>query len=192
DSTVERVFAVMDDSHFTITRPEDLPRLLAVAASRKTGTEPKQLDADALLSMGEGDALTLEVEGARRYMRSSVAAIPTRIRVRLRELPNAGVELLAEGTFEDEAKATDAVTFWDAQRTHFARNLFVSALGLSSPLRAATIEAKGATLHVRAELSRNNIELILSYLEGMIRDWAARRATAAGGTTSPSSPTSTP
>lgn len=195
DSRTARVLALVGPQHFTITRPKDLVKLLAVATARvqtekaRKGKKPKdELGADALLSMDAGDAMTLEVEGARNYARGA-AGIPTRMRVRVRETDRGMVEFFVDGEYDDATEAEEAKSFWDRQRKAFSRNLFVAALGLDDTLNDATIDTDGVAIHIHAEMDRHGMELILGYLEGMMRDWQERTK---AKETAPAAPTTNP
>lgn len=173
--TTERVIALVGPQSFTITRTEDLPRVLAVARERQREAEqlaraagtPIPDDAAALLSMDEGVVLSLEVEGARAFVRGPNENIPTRARATIRELATANVEILADGQFDSAEQATGARDFWDRMRAAYARNALISLVGLGSALDQATIDAEGDSLHFRTQLTPRQIALVLRYLRGM-------------------------
>jgi len=173
----ERVIALVGPHAFTITRDEDLPRVIAVARERRREAErlaqaagtPVPDDADALLSMAEGEVLSIEVEGARAFVRGGpTESIPTRLRAAARELAAGRVEVVADGHFESANQATAAREFWDGMRATYARNALVALVGLGSALDHATIEVEGDTLHFRTELTPRQIALVLRYARGML------------------------
>ena len=173
--TTERVIALVGPQSFTITRTEDLPRVIGVARERRREAEraaqaagtPVPDDAEALLSMAEGEVLSLEIEGARAFVRGPVDNIPERVRAAVRELPNARVEVVADGTFESAEQASAGRDFWDRMRASYARNALVSLVGLGSALDEATLTVEGDTLHFRTELTLRQISIVLRYARGM-------------------------
>jgi|GEM_PF-876927 len=190
----ERVIALVGPHAFTITRNEDLPRVIAVARERRREAErlaqaagtPVPDDADALLSMAEGEVLSIEVEGARAFVRGGpTESIPTRLRAAARELAAGRVEVVADGHFESADQATAARAFWDGMRASYARNALVALVGLGSALDHATIEVEGDTVHFRTELTPRQIALVLRYARGMLeRPRSPAGSAPAGGTPS--------
>jgi hypothetical protein len=181
----ERVIALVGPRHFTITRPEDLARILAIARvraeteaerARAEGEAPELSGADALLSMEEGEALSVEIEGARQFTRGQTRGIPARLRLSVRELEDHSVRVVAEGWFDDATEAEDARDFWTRARDAYARNAMVALIGMSDPLRRTEITTDGRVLHAETTLSQRQIRLVLSYLEGLLADQARRRA----------------
>ncbi len=186
----ERVIALLEPHYFTITRPEDLPRLLAVARARQAeqhaqahtdGTPAAQSGAEALLSMGDGDAMTLEVEGARRFTRGQTRGVPERLRLAVRQIDAAHAAIDAEGTFESPEEADAARDFWSRVRDGYARNIFVAAMGLGTPLHGMHFDADGATLHVHTEIDARQLRLIFDYLEEAFRAQAREAAARSQG-----------
>lgn len=170
----KRVIALVGPSHFTITRPEDLARVLAIAAARaqdkdaKPRNEKDEHPADALLSMEEGEGLSLEVEGVERFVRKAKRGVPQRLRLSAVEIPGPKVELRVRMTFADGDSAEDAQRFWTAQRDAYARNALVALLGLSSPLRDATLELVAEELRIKATLTVEQTRLIIGYVKELI------------------------
>ncbi|KPK52213.1 MAG: hypothetical protein AMJ63_10030 [Myxococcales bacterium SG8_38_1] len=85
-----RTIALLSPHHFSITRRQDLQRVLALAKAREDRDAHQEglLAAhgpDALLSMGLGEALALEVEGVHRFVIGSIKNVPARLRVAVRE-----------------------------------------------------------------------------------------------------------
>jgi hypothetical protein len=171
----ERVIALVGPQAFTITRTEDLPRVLAVARERRREAErlaraagtPALDDAEALLSMEEGVVLSFEVEGARAFVRGPTENMPVSARASVRELPTARVEIVAVGQFETAEQASTARDFWDHMRASYARNALVSLVGLGSALDQATLDVEGSALRFRTELTPRQITLVLRYARSM-------------------------
>lgn len=169
-----RVVALVGPSHFTISRAEDLPRVLAIAAAR-AGKTPKDDEkdgvkhpADALLSMEEGEGLSLEVDGVEQFIRRATRGIPQKLRLSAVEIPGPKLELRGRLEFADEDSAADAVRFWSAMRDAYARNALVKLLGLSDPLRESTIEQDVLELRGRLVLSVEQTRLILGYARELL------------------------
>jgi len=186
DETV-RVVAKIGQRHFAITRPEDLPTLLAIAQTRaeseseseSTEEDPEENEetswADALLSMEEGAALTVEVEGARRFVRGMTRGVPMRLRVSVEDRPNHSVRIRASGDYESPRAAAEAVAYWDALKTQAARNALVRMMGFGPAL--TSIEFVVDELEVRAEVSLGprQIRTILDFLRSELEGQARRR-----------------
>jgi len=181
-----RVLAKVGPRHFTITRPEDLPRILAVARVRaeeeaaeaaEESEEPEPTGADALLSMEEGEALSVEVEGARNFVRGMTRGVPTRLRLSAEEGPDGSVRLRAWGEFETPEAASEARGYWERLRDRAARNALVAMLGFASPLRSTELVADDTELRAEASLGPRQIRTILDYLRGELeaRDRRLRR-----------------
>jgi hypothetical protein len=181
EDETERVVAIVGPSHFTITRPEDLPRLLAVARARadeEAEAEEEERErphwSESLLSMPDGAALTLEVEGARRFMRGA-RGVPARGRVVVNELPGSSAEIVLTGEYDDEAEAREAQEFWEAARRTYAADLGVRVLGLSSVLSVMEITIDGTRLRARTTVTRSQLRLGLDFLRGQLRAQARER-----------------
>jgi hypothetical protein len=164
---VERVIALVGPQHFTITRPEDLARVLAIAAARKRADDTA-LPADALLSMEEGEGLSLEVEGVEQFVKRGKRGIPQRLRVSASERPGPSVRIDARLDFETSEKAADGLRFWDDLRSRYARNALVMMLGLASPLANASLEIQESQLRASIELTVGQTRLILGYVRELL------------------------
>ncbi len=176
DST-RRVLAIVGPRHFTITRPQDLLPTLSVARAREeraheepdTELEDAQ-GPDALLSMGPGDAFTVEIEGARRFVRSGqTARIPARLRLAVRSTDGTTIHIRGVATFDSPAQARDAFEFWNRERERTARNTMVRLMGLASALGDDLLELDGSTIRLHGPLTESQTRLLLGYLEGMVR-----------------------
>lgn len=170
----ERVIALVGPQHFTISRAEDLPRVLAIAAARaeraKKGARkpPQQHPADALLSMDDGEGMSLEVEGAAQFVRRGRRGIPERLRLSALERPGERLDVLGTFTYLDAATAEDARDYWVALRDRYASNALVSLLGLSAPLSGATVERSETELHIKLSLTADQVRLILGYVRELL------------------------
>jgi hypothetical protein len=176
--TTERHIAIIGKSHFAISRPDDLPRLLAIAQARQARTGPDgdgtagpdpEAWGEALLALGEDEALALEVEGARHFVRGPMTArFPTRLRIAAQELPNGRVRLSGEGTYDSPDAAQDALEYAERVREAYARNVLLQLSGLGRALRQAELEATAETLRFETELTLDQIRLMLGYIEGFL------------------------
>ena len=103
DEKAEHVVAVWDPAHFSITRPDDLPRLMAVAGAladadaEKQSVGPTDL-ANTLMQMAENEAIKVDVEGARRFAKAPGHVVPKSLRLSVLEAPT-GAELTARASF---------------------------------------------------------------------------------------------
>jgi len=193
----ERVIALIGPRHFLICRPVDVPRVLAVAHNRAA----EQVDgaphpADALLSMEDGEGLSLEVEGARNFAqargrrtRSPLEMLPTGVRLALSELPRDQVAARSRWTYEAEDRASAAATYWDGMRVAYGRNIITAVLGLAPVLQRAEIEADGDHFNGTVDLSVDEMRRLLTLTRSFFEDRARARARAAGTPTPAPSPT---
>jgi hypothetical protein len=170
----ERVIALVGPNAFTITRPSDLPRVLAIARARRREAraaaragETLADDADALLAMQDAEVASLEVDNARLYVRGSMRGVPERLRVSLREAPGASAHVTAEGRFETEAAAEEALAYWERIVAGYRRNALVR-LGAAHALDSVTLRRDGTTLVAEADLDPREIRLAVSYLRSLL------------------------
>jgi hypothetical protein len=172
-----RVIALVGPSHFVIARGEDLPRVLAIASARADDAKgPKDRKdksikvhpADALLSMEPDEGVSLEVDGVERFVRKAKRGVPLKLRLSAVQVPGPRVELRGRMLFETPEKAADALRFWEGVRDSYARNALVMLLGLSDPLREGTIELSGSEVHLKVQLSVEQLRLIVGYVRELI------------------------
>ncbi|MFT3921991.1 MAG: hypothetical protein QM778_05610 [Myxococcales bacterium] len=175
-----RVIALVGPSHFTISREEDLARVLAFAATRAQTQQKKRRPpepaeplpphpADALLSMEDSEGLSVEVEGAEQFVRRAAKGVPSKLRLSAVELPGPRVELRGRLVFADPDKAAIGAAFWDNLRNVYSRNALVAMLGLAEPLQQGTIRQEGAEVTLTVGLSLEQTRLILGYLRELVR-----------------------
>ena len=186
----ERVVALVGPQHFTLCRPEDLPRVLAVARARaRDRTHP----ADALRSMEPGEGLSLEVEGARSFARASprnrspLDMVPTRLRLSLSEGDDGRIQARTRWTFDDPAQAAAAARYWDNMRGAYARNVITAMLGISPILERATIDTEGATMRGNTTSSMAEMSRLLGLVRAFFAD-RAQRAQEPGAPAEPQAP----
>ncbi len=186
----ERVVALIGPQHFVIARAEDLSRVLAVARVRASRDEerpeaspdqpPREHPADALLSMREGEGLSLEVEGFRNFAqarpgrRSPLAMLPSRLRLGMLEQPE-GVGARIRGDFDDADQARAAAAYWDEMRQAYSRNIIASVLGLSGVLSRLSVRSESATLRAEVDISTAEMRRLLSLVRGFFADRARAR-----------------
>ncbi len=169
-----RTIALLSTKHFSITRRQDLERVLAMAKARELRDPRKEgllaaKGPDALLSMGPGEAISLEVEGVHRFVIGSIRHIPVRLRLAVRETgPNqATVRVLA--TYEDSEDAQAAAAYWKRVATFYSQQLIMTLAGFGKTLRQMELEPKGKRVRVSFSLDADQIRFILSYAEGRLR-----------------------
>lgn len=180
-----RTIALLSAHHFSITRRQDLQRVLALTKAREIRDADKEglvaaHGPDALLSMGPGEALALEVEGVHRFVVGSVKNVPARLRVAVRETgpDEATVSVLA--TYATALEAREAASYWTKVATFYSKQLIVSLAGFGKTLRRMDLEADGERVTATFTLNADQIRFILSYAEGRLRG--------SGGATRPRQP----
>ncbi|MBN8609234.1 MAG: hypothetical protein J0L92_01520 [Deltaproteobacteria bacterium] len=166
DATSRRV-AIVGDRHFVIARPEDLPRVLAIAAAR-AASDATDTPADALLALPDGAAITIEIEGARAYVRQSPCVVPTRLAARVDE-DTSEVRVSLHAIFDSAEQSSEAAACFERLRARALGNPFVSFAGMGGPLGALEIETTEAALDARTSLSYGQVRTLLRYVQGMLR-----------------------
>jgi hypothetical protein len=134
-----RTIALLSPHHFSITRRQDLERLLAMAQARELRDPEKEglvaaRGPDVLLSMGPEEAVSLEVEGVHR--------------------------------FQD---AREASVYWKKVATFYSQQLIMTLAGFGKPLRRMEFKPEDDRVQVSFKLSADQIRFILSYAEGRLR-----------------------
>lgn len=151
----ERIAALLGGRTFSITRPSDLPRLLAVARARSDeGEAPGQ----AILSMPAGAVVTFEAEGARAYAQGPlVSRVPTSLRATLSPADEDAYALEIVGEYPDEGEAREAAAWLGDTLERLARNPLAAAFGLAGPLARARLTLDAGVL--RVETTLRDVEL---------------------------------
>lgn len=161
-----RTLAIVGPRHFVVARDEDVPRVLQIAAARST--DPDAVAADALLSMREREALSLEVEGVRHFARRSPCLVPQTLRIGMTTLADeTGVGLEGEARFDSEEDAASAAGCLDDLRETYARNPFVAVIGLGGPLERLEIVAEGSRVVAHGGLTYRELRQILTLVRGL-------------------------
>jgi hypothetical protein len=172
DST-ERVLALIGPGLFTITRADDLPRVLGIAealAQRSKRVRPAS-GAEALLEMGKGQVLTFTAENAKLFARGATEHVPDRLVVAVHAPAGEEMRLTAQAEFASEPQAEHALEFWDGMRQRYARSTILAVLGISGLLERTTLERSGSNLELRSMLQLAEARLILRF----VRDSLANR-----------------
>lgn len=172
----ERVVAILGARHFALCRPEDLERVLAIAQAREaaqaeeTPEQTRARGAAALLSMDPDEALSLEVEGARQFLRRGDPALfPARVRASMSREGEQHVKLHVWARYDAVSQAERALEYWNAQREALAGQTMVALLGFSGPLRDATVVREETEVQVQSVLTLRQVRAILGFLEGAVR-----------------------
>lgn len=177
-----RTIAVLSSSHFSITRRQDLPRVLALMKAREDrNAEQEGLVAatgpDALLSMGPEEAISLEIEGVHRFVIGNVKHVPTRLRVAVRETGPDEATVVARAIYDSHQDAVRAADYWRKVATFYSQQLFMTLAGFGKTIRQMQIAPQGNRVEVSFKLNADQIRFILSYAEGRLQG--------AGGATRP-------
>jgi hypothetical protein len=191
-----RVLALVGPRHFVIARSEDLPRVLGVArarAAREAAEEQAQEEhpADALLSMQEGEGLSLEVEGFRNFARARPGArspaevLPMRMRLGLSELAEGRIGARITGHFDNAEQASQAAAYWDGAREAYARNVITAVLGLSPILQRLALRSEGEVMHASVDIELPEMRRMLALVRGYFEDRARQQQAAQPGAPAP-------
>jgi hypothetical protein len=180
-----RTIALLSPHHFSITRRQDLQRLLAMTRARELRDPKKEglvaaRGPDALLSMGPEEAISLEVEGVHRFVIGSVKHVPVRLRVAVRETGPDEATVTALATYASATDARDALVYWKKVATFYSQQLIMTLAGFGKTLRRMEFNPEEERVQVSFKLNADQIRFILSYAEGRLR--------ASGGATRPRQP----
>jgi len=180
-----RVIALLSAQHFSITRGQDLQRVLALAQTRELRDAKKEgllaaHGSDALLSMGPEEALALEVEGVHRFVIGSVKNVPLRLRVAVRETGPNEATVSALATYSTAREAQEAAAYWKKVSTFYSKQLILTLAGFGKTLRRMDFQTEEERVSVAFKLNADQIRFILSYAEGRLRG--------SGGATEPRQP----
>lgn len=162
----DRRVAILDERHVVLSRPEDLSRVLAIASARTTDHEANP--ADALLSMNEGEAVSVEVEGLAAFVRRSPCEIARRARLAMLQAED-GVTLDGVATFDTAEHAASARECFDLLRVRAAANPLVQIMGFSANLYEIEMTVDDTALHVHGALSQDQLRRIMEMLRGMLQ-----------------------
>jgi hypothetical protein len=169
-----RTIALLSSKHFSISRKQDLERVLAMAKARELRDSKKEglvaaRGPDALLSMGPDEAISLEVEGVHRFVIGSIRHVPTRVRLAVRETgaDEATVSVLA--TYESNEHAKEASVYWKRVATFYSQQLIMTLAGFGKTLRRMDFTPEENRIQVSFTLNADQIRFILSYAEGRLR-----------------------
>jgi hypothetical protein len=169
-----RTIALLSTQHFSITRRQDLERVLAMTKARELRDAEKEglvaaRGPDALLSMGPDEAISLEVEGVHRFIIGSIKHVPVRLRMAVRETgpDEASVSVLA--TYASERDARDASIYWKKVARFYSEQLIMTISGFGKTLRRMELSPEEERIRVSFTLSADQIRFILSYAEGRLR-----------------------
>jgi len=188
-----RTIALLSAHHFSITRPQDLERVLAMAKARELRDATKEgliaaRGPDALLSMGPDEALSLEVEGVHRFVIGSVKHLPIRLRIAVRETGPDEATVSALATFASESLAREASIYWKKVAAFYSQQLIMTLAGFGKTLRRMEFQPEEDRIQVSFKLNADQIRFILSYAEGRLRGGARTRPHPAKPTPTPAPP----
>jgi hypothetical protein len=174
-----RTIALLSAHHFSITRRQDLERVLAMTKARELRDADEEglvaaRGPDALLSMGPEEAISLEVEGVHRFVIGNIKHIPIRLRLAVRETgpDEATVSVLA--TYPSEEIAQLASAYWKKVAHFYSQQLIMSLAGFGKTLRRMDLKPEDDRIRISFTLNADQIRFILSYAEGRLRGSAPR------------------
>jgi hypothetical protein len=167
----ERVIALVGPQHFTISQPSVLGTILAMTRHRERSARAEGLErargADALLSLGEDDAISIEVENVASYARRLPCPVPEKGRASIRET-ESGVAIDAAVFHASPEDAAEATACWDRLRRVYANHLFVRLLGMGPALDRAEVEQTDASVRVSVALSDAQARQLLGIVGAQI------------------------
>jgi hypothetical protein len=185
DDSTERVLALFGPKLFSITRADDLPRVLSIAQALAQRRRPAKGEsaAEALLAMDAGQLVTFTAENAKLFARGATENVPDRLVIAAYAPEGRTIRVTGEAAFANEAQAERANEFWDSMRQRYLRSPLLAMLGVSGILERSTLARKGASLELESKLQLDEVRLILRF----VRDSLANRRRPAAARNSPSS-----
>jgi len=169
-----RTIALLSPHHFSITRRQDLERVLAMTKVRELQDADKEgliatRGPDALLSMGPHEVISLEIEGVHQFIIGNIKHIPLRLRVAVQETgaDEATVSVLATYASEEDARA--ASIYWKKVTAFYSQQLITTIAGFGKTLRRMDLDPEKERIEVSFKLTADQIRFVLSYAEGRMR-----------------------
>lgn len=167
----ERVIAIVGPQHFTISPPGALGTLLAMARHRERTAQDEGLErargADALLSLGEDEAISIEVENVPSYARRLPCPVPEKGRASIRETAS-GVAIDAAVFYAEGDGASEAAACWERVRAVYASHLLVRLVGLGPALDGARIELDESSVRISVALTDVQARQVLDLVGAQI------------------------
>lgn len=164
-----RIVAILGPHHFAVCREEDLPRLLTLAqyrARRPRSDGVVLTGPDALLSMSEGEALSLEASNIRAFVRGAPAPVPASGRVAVSlDAGNVGLDALA--SYDDAQGSEEGAAQWGVLVRRFG-----PLIGLQRATASLRFTPEAENVTITGSLDEAEARMLL----GAMRDlFAARR-----------------
>jgi hypothetical protein len=172
DDPQARVLALVGPKLFTITRAEDLARVLNVARALQMQRKTSGEASEALVHMAERELMNVSVEGARAFVRGARAAqVPERFVASIRARPTLGdgLEVDVRAHYPDEPQAEAALQFWDRLRAQYANHAIVALLGMSSLLQDAKLSRSADQLTLELTVSERQARVLLRWGSDAVR-----------------------
>jgi hypothetical protein len=169
-----RTIAVLGPKHFSITRKQDLERVLAMAQARELRDAKKEglvaaRGPEALLSMGPEEVISLEIEGVHQFILGNIKHVPIRLRLAVRESAPNVVTVSVLATYPSNRLAQEASVYWRKVATFYSQQLIMSLAGFGKTLRRMDFKPVDERIEVSFVLNADQIRFILSYVEGRLR-----------------------
>jgi hypothetical protein len=170
--TTERVLALIAPHQFAITRPDDLPRVLAVAQAlaqraAKAGKPPGD-PGEALLGLEQGELLAFSVEGAREFARGNLEGTPIRFELSVSGQGDQALAVEMRGEFEDSAGAEKARGYWERTRDRFAAHPLLAFIGMREPLADSHLSTDGKTLRFSTRVTFQQARVLLGFIRNAV------------------------
>jgi hypothetical protein len=188
DDSTERVLALFGPSLFAITRPDDLPRVLAIAQQlamqrRFRPAQGKEASAtEALLAMDSGQLVTFTAENAKLFARGATDNVPDRLVVAVYAPEGTTLRVTSQAAFATEAQAERAIAFWETMRERYLRSPLLAMLGVSGILERTKLTRKNTELVLESSLQLDEVRLMLRFVRDSL---ASRRRPAAARNSAP-------
>lgn len=165
----DRVVALVADDQFTITRPVDLPRVLAVARGMarrqaREGMGQAERGNRALLAMYADEAVALSIEDTRRFVVGSPKGIPESLRISISSVDEFHARLVARGRYASPAEAGAAIEYLDELRLQLIDHPQTAFFGMVTALERAKLSRDAHVAVLDMHLTLHQLRYLVQFV----------------------------
>lgn len=157
---------VITAPHELVLAPDDdLERIVEVARdhARRRPAGSDALVEPGLLAMREGEIATMDV-GVPLPARDGYPAPPQQTRVEIDERADGSAAVAIAAVFASDVEASAARQWLDGQRSYYASQMMVRAIGMHRPLEDATVALEGTQLALGTYLTTDELRRALGMM----------------------------
>lgn len=165
DGIAHRSVLLLDEQHFVLCRDEDVGDALAWLATVAARTDGAEGPA-AVIGLGRGELLGLQIDGARRYVRGRVEIVPSTLRVSL-STAEEGIALRLRGDYPSADEAAAGTAHWSDFRDQGVAQLRGSLFGagVAALLADVTFTTDDDALRAQSDLTMRQAVSLLQFAQ---------------------------